>query len=246
MATPDQTLATTTKAAKEPGPGLWLSLIMLSVGFVACGAGCYLAFQSAFELLSIDSFETPGAQTRDLDPGEYQIYVRSASVSLLNLDVDFDETLPSLSEITVTNADSGEPVVAQSFRSNEPLSRSANVYEGVAIFEVVSEGRYTVDVASIDSSRAVFGRSIESAFDRIVPWLIMAIVGLILFVVGTILLIVGMVRRKSHRDRQSAMPAMPAMPAAVPADGPTPATQAPPVHQPPAPQPTETETPWGP
>lgn len=237
MATQDQTLATTAKKAKEPGPGLWLSLIMLSVGFVACGAGSYLAFQSAFELLSIDSFETPGAQTRDLDPGEYQIYVRSASVSLLNLDVDFDETLPSLSEITVINADSGEPVAAQSFRSNEPLSRSANVYEGVAIFDVVSKGRYTVDVASVDSSRAVFGRSIESALDRIVPWLVMAIVGLVLFTVGTILLIVGMVRRKRDRDRHTSAPPV------QPVDGPT---YAPPAHQPPAPRPTETETPWGP
>lgn len=238
MANPEPSMTDPSTKPKEPGPGLWLSLTVLTIGFAACGLGAYLAFQSAFELLSIDSFETPGEQTRTLDPGDYEIYVRSGSVSILDFDMEFDDFSSDLGQIAVTNADSGEPVAIEPFRTTEPLGRSSNVYEAVAKFEVTSKGRFTVAVDTADSSRAVFGRSIESALDRIGPWLIMTTVGLLLFIAGTVLLIVGMVRRKNHRERQRSLPPM--MPPETP-------TLAPPHthHQPPAPRPTETETPWG-
>ncbi len=248
MANSDATMADTTNKQKEPGPGLWLSLTVLTVGFAAACLGLYLAFQSAFELLSIDSFETPGEQTRTLDPGEYEIYLRSASVSILDLDIEFDDFLNDVGQITVTNAETGEPVGTESFRSSEPLSRSANIYEAVAIFEVESKGRFTVNVDSEGPSRAVFGRSIESSLDRVAPWLILAIVGLAFFILGTVLLIVGLVRRKSDRDRQPSLPLMQPVETLVPAPQAQlhPHPHPHPHHpQPPAPRRSETETPWG-
>lgn len=242
MANSEVTIPDTPNSQKEPGPGLWLSVSLLTIGFAAACLGSYLAFQSAFELLSIDSFETPGEQTRTLDPGEYEIYLRSASVSILDLDIEFDDFLNDVGQITVTNAETGEPVGTESFRSSEQLSRSANIYEVVAIFEVESKGRFTVNVDSEAPSRAVFGRSIESSLDRVAPWLIVAVVGLALFILGTVLLIVGMVRRKNHRDRQPSLPPTQPVDAFVPAPQSQAQSQSQP--QPPAPRGSETETPW--
>ncbi len=248
-ANPDAMMADTTIKPKEPGPGLWLSLAILTIGFTACCFGGYLAFQSAFELLSIDSFETPGEQTRTLDPGEYEIYLRSGSVSILDFDMQFDDFSGDVGQITVTDVETGEPVAIEPFRTSEPLGRSSNVYEAVAAFEITSKGRFTVSVNPDGPSRAVFGRSIESSLDRVVPWLILAAVGVVFFILGVVLLVVGMVRRKKHRTRQTTQPVMqPAMQPATPARPPTePPTPLAPTHnhrQPPAPRPTETETPW--
>lgn len=220
-------------SAKEPGPGLWLSIIVLTIGTVAATWGGYAAFQSAFELLSTDSFEIPGSQTRDLDPGEYQIYTRDASVDIFDTSVNFDDVFVTLDQISVVNSGSGAPVPIAELYTTEALGRSANVYEATAAFEVVEAGRYTVTISSVGESRAVFGRSIESSLDRVVPWLVMAGVGLLLFLLGVALLIVGMVRRKRHRDRISTMPPMGApAPGAPP---PIPPTQVDVATVPPAP-----------
>lgn len=221
---------------RGPGPGLWLSIITLSIGLIAFSWGAYASFQSAFELITVDSFETPGEQTRSLDPGEYEIYVRSASVSLLDFDIEYDDTVVSLDQVTVTNLATGSPVPLEPLFTTEPLSRSANIYESAATFEVTTSGRYTVAVETDGTSRAVVGRSLETAFDRIVSWIIMAAVGLVLFLLGLVLLVVGLVRRKRARDRTSVM--LPAQQATAP---PTTSLHVP---APPPPQPTETQTPW--
>lgn len=249
MATPDVAAGAMTKTkTKEPGPGLWLSIFFLTVGTVAVSWGSYAAFQSAFELLSIDSFETPGSQTRDLDPGDYEIYVRSASVAILDLDIEFDDEIITLDKVRVVEADTGAAVPIERLSFVEPLSRSANIYDAVAVFEVPSSGRYTVTIDTEEPSRAVFGRSIETALDRVVPWLVLAAAGLLVFVAGLAMLIVGMVRRKRHRDAASAStpPMSPLQPPPVPtsATAPPPPTSAGTPPAPPGPgAPDEAHTP---
>lgn len=228
---------------KQPGPGLWLSIIALSIGAVVASWGSYVAFQSAFELINEDSFEIPGEQTRSLDPGEYEIYTLAGSMSFRDFDFEFTEDVVGLDAISVTNAETGEAIDIEPLFTTE-LGRSNNVYEGAATFDVVSKGRYTVAIASEVESRAVFGRSIESAFDRIVPSLIATVVGTVLFGLGVILLIVGMVRRKRHRDRSDVVPpgsgdwTVQGTPTNV-VPSPTP-----PSTPPPPPRPNDTATPW--
>lgn len=236
MATLNPPSTADTHSAREPGPGLWLSIITLSIGVGAFSWGAYTAFQSAFELVTVDSFETPGEQTRSLDSGEYEIYVRSASLSILDLDIEYDDTGVTLDQITVTNVSTGASVPLEPLFTAEPLSRSANIYDGVASFDVPASGKYIVAVDTDGPSRAVVGRSLETAFDRIVPWIILTAVGLVLFVLGLVLLVVGIVRRKRARDGAGITP--------PPYEAQPPTASTPHVPAPPPPRPTETQTPW--
>jgi len=236
MATLNRSKRAEANETQAPGPGLWLSIITLSIGLTAFSFGAFAAFQSAFELITVDSFETPGEQTRSLDPGDYEIYVRSASVSILDFDIEYDGTIVTLDQVSVTHTATGTPVPLEPFYTSEPVSRSANIYESAAAFEVTTSGRYTVRVDTDRPSRAVFGRSLETAFDRIVPWIIMLAVGLVLFIAGLVLLIAGIVRRKRARDSTRRMPP-PNETAATTATGLSGLT-------PPPPRPTETDTPW--
>lgn len=230
----------------QPGPGLWLSIITLSIGTIAASLGLYLSFQSAFELLNEDSFEIPGEQTRSLDPGKYEIYTLAGSMSFRDFEFTLAEEAVRLDAIRVTNAETGEEVEIEPLFTTE-LGRSSNVYESAASFEVVSTGRYTVSIDAKEESRAVFGRSIESAFDRVVPWLIATAVGVVLFVLGMILLIIGMVRRKRHRDPISGAhppgPGTAQPPLAPPPVSPPPLSQ-PSVAPPPPSRPNDSATPW--
>jgi|GEM_PF-6665588 len=91
-----------------PGPGIWLSVIITLIGATLASVGGWQSFQQAFELLTVDSMEVPGSQTRELPTGEYEVYGLVAEVSIFNLDDSTFLNEPSfrLDDITVTNVTS--------------------------------------------------------------------------------------------------------------------------------------------
>ncbi len=180
-----------------PGPGIWLSVLITLVGATLATVGGWQTFQQTFELLTADSFAVPGSEVRDLPPGEYEVYGLVAEVSLFNLDEStfLNEPTFFVDDITVTNLDTNSTVPLIVEDSNVTLSRSSNVYAPVASFDIAQEGEYEISIQTDGNSRSVVGRSIQSAPDRIVPWVIMLIVGSVLTLIGLAMLITGIVRR---------------------------------------------------
>ena len=233
-----------------PGPGIWLSVIITLIGATLASVGGWQSFQQTFELLTVDSAEVPGSQTRDLPTGEYEVYGIVAEVSIFNLDDSTFLNEPSffVDDITVTNLTTNNTIPLVIERSTITLSRSSNVYAPVASFEITEPGEYEISITSDDASRSVVGRSIQSAPDRIVPWAIMLVVGSILTLIGIAMLITGIVRR-SRIKKQAGYTGMnaPAGYAAPQAAGgspdqATPSTTAP-QPQPPSPQAPAPQTP---
>ena len=218
---------------KQPGPGLWLSLIVSGFGLIAACAGMWVAYNTVLEIALISPFDLPGSETRDLGEGEYELYVRTGSA------FDFDQSartsLPSLTDVRVANQATGELIPVERLVLLEPTIRGTNRYEALASFEVETAGIYVVEVDSDGpANRAIFGRSFETGLDDAVPWLLTLLVGTLVFLLGTALLIIGLVRRKRFRDRM-VTPQKPWQPPTSPAG----------VRQPPAPAPRiDTETPW--
>lgn len=180
-----------------PGPGIWLSVIITLIGATLATFGGWQSFQQTFELLTVDSFAVPGSDIRELDVGEYEVYGIVAEVSLFNLDEStfLEDPTFFVDDITVTNLGTDETVPLVIENSTVTLSRSANVYAPVASFDITQAGDYEISIDASESSRSVVGRTIQSAPDRVIPWVIMLIAGSILTLVGLAMLITGIVRR---------------------------------------------------
>ena len=186
--------------AKQPGPGLWLSLLVAGVGLIAACAGMWVAYNTVLEIATVSPFDLPGSETRDLGEGEYELYVRTGSA------FDFDQSditpLPSLSDVRVTNLSSGELIIVSRLVLLEPLIRGTNRYDALASFEIETAGIYIVEVKSESgANRAIFGRTFETGLHDAVPWLITLLIGTLVFLLGATLSIVGLIRRKRFRDR---------------------------------------------
>lgn len=215
---------------KKSGPGLWPSLIIAGMGVALLSWSLWIGFQSALELLVVDSFDTPGAQSRKLEAGEYEIYGRVATIDIFDFDVEFESATIAVDDLTVTNLRTNEltPVTpAPEFTS---LSRNTDAFEVVATFDIDEPGEYTVTVDGAEPSRAVFGRTITSFLDRARGWIALAALGLAMSLLGLIMLIVGLVGRNRARKTP------------VYAAGPGPGAAPPPPN--PNTTSTTTDTPW--
>lgn len=195
-----------------PGPALWLSILITLVGATLASLGGWQTFEQTFELLTVESFEVPGAQTRQLPVGEYETYGQVAGVSVFDLDNSIfrDEPVFFVDDITVKNVDTGETLPLQVINPNLTLSRSTNVYAPVASFEVTTEGRYEISIDADEPSLSVVGRSIQSAPDRIIPWAIMLLVGGLLTILGLAMLVSGILRRSRLKKQPGYNPTAPA------------------------------------
>jgi hypothetical protein len=54
---------------RQPGPGLWLSLIVSGFGLLAACAGMWVAYNTVLEITTVAPFDLPGSETRDLGEG---------------------------------------------------------------------------------------------------------------------------------------------------------------------------------
>ena len=212
-----------------PGPSLWLSIILTFVGATLAAIGGWLAFEEVFELLTVDSFEVPGEQTRDLDPGEYEVYGLVAQVSIFDLDESQFSDRPTFfaEDVTVTNLTTNTELPVTATSSLLTIGRNTSSFAAVGSFEVVDEGPYTVSIASTEETRSIVGRSIQSSGGRALPWLIMLFVGAILGLVGLAMLLTGVVRR-SRAKKQPGYPV-----ASAPAGFVAPPSAVPPLAAPP-------------
>lgn len=250
------TAPTAPAKTKQPGPPLWLSMLVFVIGAVLAGVGGFLAFTGAFEALTAESFELPGSQQRDLEPGEYDVYASTGSITNIGATSDVQA-----SEITVTNIATGETISVRNQNVYISLNRQTTSYVAVGIFTVDEAGTYEIDITSSASERAVVGRSVLSSWEQVRVPLVMLGFGSLLTLVGVVMIVIGIVRRGRAKKAQraypgaanwqnpaTAQPSQPGFPAAPP---PGPAHGAPtaPPAPPPAPStpqtPTDTDTPWG-
>jgi len=241
MVTPIHSGPTEPKVANVPGPGLWFSIITLSIGVGIFTWGAWQAYNTAFETLSVPAFDLPGSETRNLSAGEYEIYVRTGSA----FDFGSPDTtaLPSLDEIVVTNMETNETMPLRNLFVIDPVVRGTNRYDSVASFTVEIAGPYRVEIDSTsEANRALFARSLETGLEQSISWAIFMAVGFVVFLIGTVLLIVGMVRRNTARKTAVGPPSSSWLPPETPPSAPprTVTARAPP----PPPTPGETQTPW--
>lgn len=232
---------------RQPGPGLWLSLIVTGLGLFAASWGVWQVYNTVLESITRPAFDIPGAETRDLAAGDYEIYVRTGSA--FDFDLNDVAALPALDEITVTALESGDTVPLEELFLAEPAIRGTNRYDSVASFTVDDEGSYRVEIDSgSTANRAVLARTFETGLEHSIPWIITTGVGTLVMLLGSILLIIGMVRRSRAKKPQPPVVGNQQQPSPVPpASSPQSSPFVAPTAAPPPPPPTrgETQTPWG-
>jgi hypothetical protein len=202
MATTPPPTTTTPSKVKKPGPGLWPSLILASVGVALFSWALWNGFQSVFEILVVDSFDTPGAQSRQLEAGEYEVYGRVATVDIFDLDVEFDAAIISIDDVSIKNVRTEESIPVTLLLGFTSLTRNRDAFEAVGTFEITEPDDYIVIIGGTEPSRAVFGRTITSFVDRARNWIIFAALGLFLSLLGLVMLIVGLVRRNREKKAE--------------------------------------------
>ena len=253
------TTATPQSRTKQPGPGLWLSIAVFLLGATLATVGGFLAFTRAFESLTAESFPLPGTQERELEPGEYDVFASTGSIT--NFD-GFSGVRPG--DVTITNVATSETIVVREQSLDLTLNRQTTSYVAIGVFTVVDGGTYEITVDSDGSERAVVGRSFLTSWERVRVPVIMAVVGSVFLLVGTVMIVAGIVRR--NRAKKAARPVGPGGPGGQAAPPPNAPPSAPP-GTPPAPpagvqpsppkppnppsgqpgrnSPADSETPWG-
>ena len=252
---------TTEAKTKQPGPALWLSITVFVIGALLAGIGGFLAFNGAFEALTAESFELPGAQQRDLEPGEYDVFASTGSFTDF---VGFSDVM--VSDVTVTNLATNETIEVRRQNNDLTLTRQTTNYIAIGIFTVDDAGTYEIEVGSDASERAVVSRSLLDSWERVRVPLVAAGIGLILTLIGAAMLVIGIIRRaRAKRSQRPPSPVWqnpgagppggpmstgPGAPSAAPLQTtPMPPPQPGPPAAPGAPggtqTPTDSETPWG-
>ena len=191
---------------KPPGPGLWLSIGLLTLGIILFAAGSWVAANRIGEFLFVESFDTPGSQVRVLDEGEYEIFGLVEQVDLSEFEVGNEFTLPTLDQITVTDVGSGTELVVTP-RFPMEVVRNSFVFELAADFTLDQASTVEIEVRTQEESRAFVSRKIETGVNQSIPWLIAAVIGALLILLGALMLIIGAVRRRRFRRRQDETPA---------------------------------------
>ena len=186
---------------KPPGPGLWLSIGLLTLGIILFAAGSWVAANRIGEFLFVESFDTPGSQVRVLDEGEYEIFGLVEQVDLSEFEVGNEFALPTLDQITVTDVGSGTELVVTP-RFPMEVVRNSFVFELAADFTLDQASTVEIEVRTQEESRAFVSRKIETGVNQSIPWLIAAVIGALLILLGALMLIIGAVRRRRFRRRQ--------------------------------------------
>lgn len=181
----------------QPGPSLLLSIAVFVIGALLVSVGGFLAFTGAFESLTAESFELPGTQERELEPGDYDIFASTGSVTNFGGFSDVDA-----SDVTVTNVATNETVDVRNQNLDLTLNRQTTSYVAIGIFTVEDAGTYEIEISSDASDRAVVGRSLLDSWEQVRIPLVAAGVGLVLTLIGTVMIVVGIVRRNRAKKAQ--------------------------------------------
>ena len=243
---------------RQPGPPLWLSILVFLIGTGLIAFGAFVLLSRFLESSTVPSFEVPGSQERSLDPGTYDVFGSTGDV--------FDFFVPpsfSAAEVTVTNTDTGVSVPTNPGAEVEfTITRQTTSYERVGTFTITEAGSYRFDITpqdGADPSRAVVARSVFATFGEARSPIIILGVGIVLTVLGAIMVIIGIVRRgrakraaKGHGPTpgiyQAPLPATSTTTPAAPQNPAAPLSPTPPPAPPPTPpgssNPGETNTPW--
>ena len=175
--------------AKEPGPKVGLSVVVLIIGVIVVIVGLIKAFAPLVTTMtSSPAFETPGVSQLDLGKGLYVVYERTGGPRTI-----------SSATLTVRST-GGVPVPVQStFSSTEKLSRDGDNDLGVLRFTTPEAGTYVVTTTATTPSRVVVGRSVERTLRKSLPWWGVTALGGLAALAGTLMLIVGSTRRRKAR-----------------------------------------------
>ena len=254
MAAPIAAAKEATKT-KEPGPPLWLSILVFLVGAALIAVGGATIVSRVLESQTVDSFAVPGQQSRQLDPGSHDVFGSTGNIT------DFSGAPEFFSEdVTITNVETGASVTVTPDLERLPIDRLTTRYERVGTFEISEAGEYVFEVtppAGATESRAVVARSLLESFSELQTPLILIGVGTVATLIGVVMIVVGIVRRGRAKRAERGHGATPGIyQAPPPQHSPPPQNSAPPLSPSPPPAPPtdpppaggpdrgETNTPW--
>jgi hypothetical protein len=176
-----------TTEAKRPGPSLWLSIAMMTIG-VAIGvlSAIKVATPVVRTLLTSPTTAAPGRIQMHLGRGDYVVFEGD--------DPTGGPVTINASQVTVA-APNGAPVPVHDVDHTETITRGSQTFTAAVGFTAPARGTYDITFATNQRHRVVVARSIADTFHTVVGWIAAGAVAGLILVTGLVLLIVGIVRR---------------------------------------------------
>jgi hypothetical protein len=189
-------------STKKPGPPLWLGLGTLITGIVLGVIGLVGIIGAVVEVIdeleTVEIYDAPtvGAVDVTLNEGEQAIYVRRGDEGLIT-------------GISISGPGGSISARQPSSGRNEQISPTVEGggtidLQVAALFDVPTDGTYSITVDSSQPTEFAVERSLISLFTDKVWTVILMGIGSLLFVIGAILLIVMGVRRSRARKQLAA------------------------------------------
>jgi hypothetical protein len=210
------TLAADTTDARQPGPGLVVSILPMVVGAALGITGTALSVRTL-----VHDFYGPGATapadfTTHLDSGDWHVYVAEPDLN------GFGPSAPTISptDVTISGSD-GTPIpVSYAGDSAVTISVGTTTYDEELSFTIPTSGDYDVAVTAPVGTRIKLGRSIASSAHHAAKYLALVSAGVLIGLIGLVMLIVGIVRRQNaKRPPVAPFPAGNPPPAGAPPPG---------------------------
>jgi hypothetical protein len=236
-------------AARRPGPGLGLSLIVAAVGLLIGIVSVVAIVIPLVGVFTSDVYTVPGEIHLHLKDARYTVYQRSGRRSPFGISNPDDSTaLLTPNSLTVTAPDDSTVPVVYDDRT-ETITRGTSEYTSSLTFDPPSGGDYVLQFTNRVPTTVIVARSVSDAIRGVLVWFGVGALGGAILLAGIVMWIVGAVRRgRAKRAGYAAAWGAPGWyvpnqqwgpPAAVPGYPPAypPGPQPPPAYPPPPPHP---------
>jgi hypothetical protein len=179
-----QTSATTEASPRQPGPQLWLCIVLIVVGAVLGITGLAVGVTKVVHEFDGTVYVAPATVSRHLDSGTYEV---------------FEDVGPGFGFPAQVTGPGGITVATRTPTDSENIGRGGISYQGVLEFTVASAGDYTVTVHGHPGARFFVSRSFGDLARHAAIWFVLMGLGMFVGFVGVVLLIIGIVRRRNAR-----------------------------------------------
>jgi hypothetical protein len=194
-----------TRADKQPGPSLLLSIILLVLGVVVGGGALVKISTSFVGGLTAPAHPMGTAVRIDLGAGRYNVFERTGTRSGGAGLTFTDRRAITIRDVTVL-APTGESLPVRAVGGNETITRGSEIFTSAATFTTPAAGSYDITVSGANGGSYVVARPITETFARQLPWFGLGALAAVVAALGLVLLIVGIVRRSRRSSPPQAPP----------------------------------------
>jgi hypothetical protein len=176
-------------APRQPGPALWLSIVVIVLGVVLVVVGTAEGVASLVREITSSVYVTPADITKHLDAGTYEIFAAENQGAVLG---------PS--DVIVTGP-GGTPIPVTGVGSvSESINHGSSSYLAEAKFHAPTSGYYRIMVGGPNGVHILVSNSFGDLVRHAALWFVLLGIGLLIGAAGVVMLIAGAVRRRRARN----------------------------------------------